>query len=439
MRSQVTRIDMRPLRILVLAYYFPPLNSTASHRPYSWAAAWARRGHEVHVLTPEKHAFDGTLDLDYDLSSFDVHLAPYLPKELFPAVRDRSQARTAAQRWDRLKLVTRRVRLGLGMFGELAWFAYKPLLRQATEMLRKQRFDFTISTSPPEVVHFVGHALMRSTGVPWVADYRDLWFPEMRVNQFRFSAWFTGLLKRPKLLRAAAVSTVSEGLAQRLNAFLNRDVIVCYNGFLRDGNADRGLPPWKDGKRHIVYTGRLYPKKRDPSLFWAGLARALREEPQLAEMLCVHLYGYDDPWIRDAIAAKGLERHVQVHGLVAHRESLAAQRHADMLLFIDWMDERAEGILTGKLFEYLASGRPILCVGNRHDSEAARVIAQTSSGVTVLTEEEIAKQICRLAKSPSERVLQSNTVNIERYSRFHQADLLLDRIVDAIKPAAVMQ
>jgi len=425
---------MRPLRILVLAYYFPPLNSTASHRPYSWAAAWAKRGHEVHVLTPEKHAFDGVLDLDYDLSGFRVHLVPYLPKNWAPAVRERPQARAAAQRWDQLKIATRRVRLGLGMFGELAWLARRPLLRQAHELLRQNRFDFVISTSPPEVVHFIGHALTRSAGVPWVADYRDLWFPEMRVNQFRCSAWLTGLLKRSRLLQAAAVSTVSEGLAQRLGAFLDREVIVCYNGFLPNGNADPpALSPWKDGKRHVAYTGRLYPKKRDPRRFFAGLARALREKPELASTICVDLYGYDDPWIREAISDEGLERCVEVHGLVAHRDSLAAQRHADMLLFIDWMDERAEGILTGKLFEYLESGRPILCVGNRRDSEAARVIAKANAGVVVSTEHEIADQLLRLGNGSSESIPQS--VDIECYSRFRQAELLLERIVKVIGPA----
>jgi len=426
---------MRPLRILVIAYYFPPLNSTASHRPYSWAAAWAKAGHEVHVLTTEKYSFDGALDLDHDLSTFRVHLTPYLHKEWSATANGGHEARNVAQRWDRLKIVTRHVRLGLGMFGELAWLAYRPLLRQAVELSRRHRFDFVISTSPPEVVHFVGYALARRTGVPWVADYRDLWFPEMRINQFRSTAWLTGVLKRPRLLRAAAVSTVSEGLSRRLGAFLGRDVIVCYNGFFPEGVADRILRPWEDDKKHIVYTGRLFPKKRDPGRFFAGLARALQEQPRLADMLCVDLYGYDDPWVREAILAHGVERCVQVHGLVAHRDSLTAQHHANMLLFVDWMDERAEGILTGKLFEYFASGGSILCVGNRRDSEAAQLIAQINAGTTVCTEDEVRDQLLALARRDSEPICRPDRHRIERYSRFRQADLLLGRIVDAIGTA----
>jgi glycosyltransferase involved in cell wall biosynthesis len=430
---------MRSLRILVLAYYFPPLNSTASHRPYSWAAAWAKAGHEVHVLTTEKYAFDGTLDLAYDLSSFSVHVVPYLRKGSAAAVQDELEARSAAQRWDRLKTLTRRVRLGLGMFGELAWLAYQPLLRRAVELTRRHRFDFVISTSPPEVVHFVSCALMRRTGIPWVADYRDLWFPEMRVNQFRFSAWLAGLLNRPRLLQAAAVSTVSEGLSRRLSAFLGRDVLVCYNGFLPEAIPGRSPAPWRDGKRHIVYTGRLYPKKRDPNRFFAGLARALQEEPGLADVLCVDLYGYEEQWIREAIATHGVEQCVQVHGLVTHRDSLAAQQHADMLLFVDWMDERAEGILTGKLFEYFASGRPILCVGNRRDSEAAQMIAQAYAGIVVSTEDEVRDQLFALAKNGSGPVSQPDHGRTERYSRLRQADVLLERLVGAIGPAEARQ
>ena len=190
------------LRILVISYYFPPLNSIASHRPYSWAAAWSAAGHEVHVLTTDKYAFDGTLDLEYDLSAFQVHSVGYMSRAPRAQAIRHGDPPDAAQRWDRFKLATRRVRLGLGMYGEIAWLAYRPLLARALELARGRRFDFVITTSPPEVVHFVGHALQRKAGIPWVADYRDLWFAEMRVGMFRASSWLTGRIKRPRLREA---------------------------------------------------------------------------------------------------------------------------------------------------------------------------------------------------------------------------------------------
>lgn len=425
---------MGALKILILAQYFPPLNSTASHRPYSWAAAWSAAGHEVHVLTTEKYAFDGTLDLDYDSSPFRVHTVAYLRQApRASALRGGREAKAAAQRWDRLKLATRKLRLGAGMFGEIAWLAYRPLLARALALAREQAFDFVISTSPPEVVHFVGHALQRRAGIPWVADYRDLWFAEMRVDQFRLSSWATGLIKRPRLRQALALSTVSEGLADRLGSFVGREALICYNGYMPSAMARDFARPWADERRHVVYTGRMFPGKRDPALFFQAVGLALRAQPDLADRLAIDLYGFDDPWIRQSAAACGAAPCVHSHGLVPHAESLAAQRHADLLLFLDWMEERAEGILTGKLFEYLASRRPILAVGKRTDTEAARIIAKARAGETLVSVEDIRDRLLGLARGDAPS---ATAGAFERFSRLRQAEELLEGVRSALRERA---
>ena len=418
----------RRLRILILAYYFPPLNSTASHRPYSWALAWSRAGHEVHVLTTEKYAFDGTLDLECSADGFNIHYVPFLKHAPKAPATGSLAAIATAQKWDRVKLLTRRIRLGMGMFGELAWLAYRPLIKRARELAGQSPFDFVITTSPPEVLHFIGHVFSRRTGTAWIADYRDLWFSEMRINQFRLPSWLTGVLERRWLAKAAVICTVSEGLARRLGQFLRREVIICYNGFMPDTLPGESARPWNDARLHVVYTGRMFPRKRDPGLFFEGLARALRARPQLAERVCVDIYGFKDRWIEDLIRAHGVGELVRMHGHVPHRQSLGAQQHADLLLFLDWMDERAEGILTGKLFECLAAGRPILCVGTRHDSEAATIITRAGAGAVASTSQNVCDRILEalLRAGHESRYHRPET---ERYSRLRQADLLLERIV----------
>ena len=115
-----------------------------------------------------------------------------------------------------------------------------------------------------------------------------------------------------------------------------------------------------------------------------------------------------------------------MHGVVPYRESLAAQRSAHALLFIDWMDPRAEGVLTGKLFEYLASGRPILCIGNRSDTEAARILEECKAGEIAIADEQIAKALERIAAR--DFPARPDTTRIRRYSREEQASALLERI-----------
>jgi hypothetical protein len=422
------------VRILIVCHYFPPLNSIASHRPYSWARTWTDLGHEVHVLTPAKYGFDGSVDLEFDLLGIRIVEAPYLP--LAPAGKASGGAAGAArvQRWQRLKLATRRVRLGLGMFAEIANLAYPALIRAGRKMLLEKPFDFIISTSPPEICHVVGHSLAKRFGMHWVADYRDLWFPEMGVYRYPWAARLVGKVEKRMLRDAAAVVTVSEGLASRLEAFLGRSPVVCYNGFMAPASDEVTGRPWTDDRHHIVYTGKLFPGQRDPTAFLAGLAAAAKADPHLATRLAVDFYGHDDPWLRGLIDTHGVKDIVSTHGFVPYAQSLAAQRHATALLFVDWMDPRAEGILTGKLFEYLASGRTILCLGNRPDTEAARVVREAQAGSVATSAAEVAAYIAALASGATPHGADASRVAI--FSRRVQAERLLDRIRREARPAA---
>jgi len=417
------------MRILIVSYHFPPLNKIASHRPYSWARKWSTLGHDIHVLTTAKHAFDGSLDLDYDLSNLCIHTAPFLGK-VTPAmgVSDSSDRAATARRWERFKYLTRRLRLGCGMFAEIASLGYFSLLKTGLTVLRSQKFDFIVSTSPPDVIHFVAHRLSVRTGVPWVADYRDLWFPEMGVHS-RWAATLTGLASRRLLKQATVVSTVSQGLAARLKAFIGREIHVCYNGYFTDADS-RGHRPWTDDKIHIAYTGRIYPHKRDPSMFFKALGQALGSKTDLLDRLVVDIYSNDEPWLNRLVSHSPAASCVRVHALVPHKTSLTIQQHAAYLLFIDWMDKRAEGILTGKLFEYLASGRPILCIGNRENSEAAEMIRNTRAGVVLTATHTIRDFLETLPDQPAAGPALPD--QIKRYSREEQAARFLDCMREAI-------
>jgi glycosyltransferase involved in cell wall biosynthesis len=423
------------MRILIIAYHFPPLNSTASHRSYSWARAWSAAGHEVHVLTPARHAFDGALDLEHDLRGITVHTAPFLGATGAPAAaRDRQAYAASARRWNRLKVATRRVRLGFGMFTEIASLGYFSLVGTGLGVLRSARFDFIISTSPPEVAHFAGHALAERTGVPWVADYRDLWFPDMRLHHFRWVAAVTGRLSRRLLASAKLVSTVSQGLAARLGGYLGRAVHICYNGYFSGRARAAGGRPWTDDRVHLVYTGRLYPSKRDPRVFLDALGRALEAAPEIGQRVAVELYGCDEPWLRQLVEQHGVSGCVNLHGVVPHDVSLAAQRHADYLLFVDWMDPGAEGVLSGKLFEYLDSGRPIVCVGNNPHSEAAELIRSAQAGEVLTGVAAMQTFVEEAARQPSPAALAA--AGVEQYSREYQAARLLAAVRQAIGRAA---
>jgi hypothetical protein len=120
-----------------------------------------------------------------------------------------------------------------------------------------------------------------------------------------------------------------------------------------------------------------------------------------------------------------------MHGFVSHERSIAAQWHADYLLFVDWMDNKAEGILTGKLFEYLASGRPIICIGFHDDSEAAGLIRNARAGVVLTSVSSIQEYLERLpSRAPATRMFHDL---VKAYSRQEQAMAFLESIRAVIR------
>ena len=389
----------RSLRILIVSHDFPPLNSSASRRPFSWARAWTDLGHDVHVLTTAKYRHDRLTDGGQDMSGFTVHSVAYLPG-VVPvagvAPRAGSDALPVAAPqgsgvwFDGLRRLTRRMRLGLGLFTEKTSLAYFPMRRAGAALLAGRRFDLVVSTSGPDVCPLVAGALASRFKIFWVSDYRDLWFDEFAVNRYAFTTWCVHRLQSRLLKQADLVSTVSEGLASYLEPLAPGKVTVCYNGFLEPVPTP-GARVRRSGC--IVYTGTFYPGKRDPRMFFEGLRILLARRPSLGGVLKVGLFGPAEEWVREQVHANDLESIVELHGSVAYAASIDAQRDAAMLLFIDWMDDRAEGVLTGKLFEYLASGVPILCVGSRADTEAARMIGSCRAGLVAVSAEDVASRL----------------------------------------------
>jgi glycosyltransferase involved in cell wall biosynthesis len=410
------------LRILLVAYCFPPMNTIASHRPYGWARTWRDLGHEVHVLTPAKRGYDGPMDLECDLSGIEVHEVPYLTGRR-GAPRPAGGAATV-ERWERMKSLTRRARFSLAMFGDPRMLAYFALVREGTRLARSRPFDLIVATSPPEVALFAARTLSRRANVPWVADFRDVWFEELRLYQSGAASRLSGVVQRRLTRSAAAVVTVSAGLQKRLADYLGREVLLSYNGPFESRTQGAAVPrPATDDAFHLVYTGRVYPGKQDPAPLFNAIAALGRDTPRPVE---VDFYGHDDAWLRALVERRGLEGRVRFHGFVPHGESLAAQRAADAVLFLDWTDAAAEGMLTGKLFEYLGCGRPVLAVGRRADTEAAALIKETRCGTTLTSEDEI---IAFLRKATSAGRLPDVDAALARpYSRASQARALLDAL-----------
>jgi glycosyltransferase involved in cell wall biosynthesis len=239
-----------------------------------------------------------------------------------------------------------------------------------------------VTTSPPASAHLIGWAL-RMTGTPWIADLRDGWTfdPPRPPWPTRAQSMLDCALERGVLGRADGVVAVTEPIAHDLSTRLGRRVSVITNGFDPEETPAKVAPELDPERHSLVHTGRLNAVGRTPHAFFDGLLEYLDRHPDGSRRLEIVLAGpvsADQQRFMDDPRFDGLVRSV---GNLDRSATLALQRSADTLLVLAEGNAVRPGrsVATGKLFEYLGAGRPILVLGE--ESEAARIVRDSASGI----------------------------------------------------------
>jgi len=194
----------------------------------------------------------------------------------------------------------------------------------------------------------------------------------------RLDAW----LEQQVVSRADAVSVVAKALADDFRARFGVDVTYLPGGWDSAFEANpggAGGPQLDAGRLTLAYTGKLWgPPGRDPSALFEALRRVVTEEPALRDRVELVIAGPLDRDQARRLDAFGLDTVVRHVGHLPRDQALALQQEADVLVLVT-SGNRSN--VPGKLWEYLASGRPILALAD--GNEAARLIRETRTGLTV--------------------------------------------------------
>ena len=244
----------------------------------------------------------------------------------------------------------------------LGWIPYA--VAEGTKLLEQRRFAAIFSSFGPPSSHIVAARLQARSGLPWIADYRDLWSANHWDRRIRPFSWIESRLERRVLKRAAGFTTVGPDWARRLESLHGRPAEVVYNGFDPSDYPDPSLDPGDRGRFILTYVGSMYWPGQDPEPLFAALSRLEARAGRKLDAARFQLRFLGTACARvDELASRhGVAHRTQRLPQVTYRESLGRQRASTALLFLGWNDPR-EGFLTAKLFEYLGAGRPILGVG----------------------------------------------------------------------------
>ena len=404
---------MKRRRALVLAYLFPPLGGAGVQRTLKFVRYLEPLGWDATVIsTKSRHypARDPSLLREIPGSAHVVR-TPALP----------------LAHW--LSMVP--YRLGLKhLFAYLNWpdggIGWMPFaLATALRTARRERPDVIFSTSTPQSGHIVALIVSRLTGVPWVADFRDEWAADaFRAGQPRALVRLSARLERDLVRHASRVVVAADYF--RLEGLSEDDPrrVVIVNGV---DEADLPIGAKRQSHRFVLaHVGTIYGI-RDPSPVLRALARLVQRGLVDGEQLEVRLVG--SLWLEDFEPPSVIR--VERTGYVEHRRAVQEICTATALLLYVPSSSLAP---SGKLFEYLASGRPILCL-THPDNLASRLVREWNAGVVADPHDEAAIEQALLTLwqrwqengLPDQEEVRRKT--LERYSRRKNAEQLA-RVLD---------
>ncbi|NOU47419.1 MAG: glycosyltransferase [Bacteroidales bacterium] len=314
-------------------------------------------------------------------------------------------------------------------------FWIKPSVRFLTKWLEHNHVDAIISTGPPHSMHLIAMKLRDELRIPWLADFRDPWTNIDFYSELKLSHKADNLqhkLEKEVLLKADAVTVVSRGMLLEFEQIIERPIKVITNGFDEDDMKNtEGIIP--DKKFSIAHIGSLV-KTRNPVVLWEVLSRLIVEKPGFSDVLEIKLVGKIDFEVRTSLEKLGLINYVREIEYLPHNEVIKEQLRSRVLLLLINNTPNATLILTGKVFEYLQSKRPILCIGPM-DGDAVQLIQETNSGLCSSFTDAISlkNNILKLFAMYKETTLEMDSIKTEQYSRRNLSRKLageLNRIVN---------
>jgi hypothetical protein len=369
-------------KVLFLAYLFPPIANSGTQRPWKFSKYLANYGWEPTVITAAN--FDGH------------HTDPALLADLPDNVRVVRVPMLNEQIADRIASVTGGRGIGRKIGDAISWrmrsrwqkpdlFAlWKPtVMREALKIFNERGFDAIYATGFPWSSLVIGCELSKATGRPLVADFRDLWAGEPVFKTGATTHEEDLAMERSVVEHAAAVVTASASIGRQLAAshptVEDDKFVAIHNGFDAADFAHEQAPP-RIKRFRVVFTG-VWKEGYNPAPLYDSIDWIRRARPALLDDVEVIAAGFKPGEAK----RRGLTAYIDERGVVSHDEALSLMRSAD-ILFLSHSEADRQWAVPGKVYEYLASGAPVLGL-MPPDKETAQIIRAVGGGITVSPED----------------------------------------------------
>ena len=368
-------------RVLLIAYYFPPLGLSGVQRVAKFAKYLPEFGWDVSVLTalPGTYfAYDESLLKEMERPGVTIHRTSSVDPTRIPFKKNIQLPSDSRVRWTSY--------LSQSLFqpdNKIGWYPFA--VRRGKALLAEQEHHAILSSAPPYTAHLIGAELSEISGLPLVVDYRDDWLQNPR--HIYPTKWHHNVAQKMETrVFSVARQSISINdpirylLSKRSRGLMDADQHgVIPHGFDPEDFSDHAGKPNPD-LMEFVYAGVFYDAQK-PDTFLNGLARFLAISPRSRSRIRATFLGLFPESSKQLVEKLKIGANVHYGGYVTHPEAIAAIRRADVLWMTIGKRSGASGISTGKLYEYFGSRKPVL--GLVPDGVASDSLQNYGAGVIV--------------------------------------------------------
>jgi len=424
-------------KVLIITYYWPPAGGPGVQRWLKFVKYLPDFKIEPIVYCPDNPNYpiiDSSLESDVssDLTVLKTPIRePYKWAQLFSKSKTSNLSKGLISDHKKQSILEKLLLFIRGNFfipdARTSWV--RPSVSFLSDYITTHQIDTIITTGPPHSLHLIGLQLKQKHALKWVADFRDPWTQIGYHKKLKLSSFAQ---KKHKKLEASVLQTADELLVtshKTKTLFLeltNTPISVLTNGFDFEINDKIIL----DSKFTLSHIGSLL-EGRNPSILWTVLSDLIKESEDFAAAFQLNLIGSVSKEVMGAICSFGLESYVCNTGYIPHSDVLESQKKTQLLLLIEEDSKETEYIIPGKLFEYMASKRPIIAIGPQA-SDIEKILNQTQAGTYFRYDEGAALRTLLLQHFEAYKLQKLNvdSIGLEAYSRKSLTQQLAQKLLN---------
>ena len=378
-------------KVLIISYYWPPSGGAGVQRWLKFAKYLPEFNWQPYIYTPENPeapAQDESLLKDIPKEVVVVKqtiFEPYGFYKKFTGNKKSVNAGFLSENKDSRKKFTEQLSIwvrGNMFIPDARKFWIKPSIKFLKEYIQKEKISIVISSGPPHSMHLIAMGLKKELDIKWIADFRDPWtnidfYKDLMLTKAADRKHHR--LEKEVLQTADEVVTIGKTMAFEFEQIRGSAVRVITNGYDNDDFVPIKKEPSDDFV--IVHVGSINAD-RNHKIFWQGLRELCEEEKEFEKNIMLRFIGKLDYSVMESVEEFGLKDKFEQIEYVPHNQVKDYLFASDLLYLPLNNTPNSKGILSGKFFEYLATGKAILGIGHPQ-GDAAEIMQETDAGIIV--------------------------------------------------------